>query len=269
VIGYSTNFLSVMKTKLLVILIAADLGGTAAFAAPGAWTDDSQFSLSSGHEYSSGKYSIANAGDMLAIPATGEYETGQWMFKVATPFIRTSGTIGTASGFGRIRADGAASDNQPGLGNTIAAASYNIYSGMASTFGINLTGKIKLNTADPGLSTGQNDYAAQAEAYQSIDKFTALGSLGYKVLGIPAGININKVIYGSFGGAYQLDDKINGGVDLSLSQGPYAAGDGHKELTAYVSRKINKNFRAKGYVLKGFSSGSPDSTLGAQVYYGF
>ncbi|MDH4235006.1 MAG: hypothetical protein OEV15_07725, partial [Gallionella sp.] len=91
----------------------------------------------------------------------------------------------------------------------------------------------------------------------------------YKILGSPAGINMNKMIYGSFGGTYQLDDKMNGGVDFSLSQSPSATSAGQRELTAYVSRRINKNFKAKGYLLKGFSNGSPDSGLGAQVYYGF
>src|SRR5574340_452644 len=62
---------------------------------------------------------------------------------------------------------------------------YNIYSGRASGFGIDLTGKVKLNTADFGLHRGRNDYAAQADAYQSFDNFTALGSLGYKFLGNP------------------------------------------------------------------------------------
>jgi hypothetical protein len=155
------------------------------------------------------------------------------------------------------------------LGDTVASASYNIYSGKASTFGIDLTGKVKVKAADPGLGIGQNDYAAQAAAYQKFNRFTAQGSLGFSVLGSSATINMNKVIYGSFGGSYQLNDKMHGGVDLNLTQSPSFTGDGHRELTAYVSRKIGKNFKAKGYVLKGFSNGSPDSSLGAQVQYGF
>jgi hypothetical protein len=250
-----------MKNILLIALMVANLGEVPAFAAPADWAADNQFSLSTVYDFGSSK----EEANMLATPATGEYESGQWMFKVAIPYARTAGTGGAAFGMGHIKADDTARDQPPGL----AAASYNIYSGTASTFGINLTGKVKLNTVSAGLGSGQNDYAAQADAYQSIDKFTALGSLGYKVLGNPAGINMNRVVYGSFGGSYQLDDEINGGVDLSLSQNPFALRDGHTELTAYVSRRINKNFKAKGYVLKGFSNGSPDSSLGAQVYYGF
>ena len=250
--------------------MVANLGWAAAVAAPGVWTDDNKFSLSNGFDYSAGKYGSANTPDMLSFPAaTGEYETGQWMFKVAVPYARISGTGGAATGIGLIGTGAIAKVMQSDLGDPVAAASYNIYSGKASTFGIDLTGKVKLRTAEAGLDIGQNDYAAQADAYQNFNKFTALGSLGYKVLGSPAGISMNKVIYGSFGGSYQLDDKIHGGVDLNLTQSPSLTGDGHRELTAYVSRKISKNFKAKGYVLKGFSNSSPDSSLGAQVHYGF
>jgi len=258
-----------MKKITFIFLVAVNFGGAAAIAAPGPLTDDDQFSLSAGFDYSSGKYFLASSTDRRSNPMTGEYENGQWMLKVAVPFSMISSTRVATPGIGNIRADGVAKGTQFGLGDTVAAASYNIYSGKASTFGIDLTGKVKLNSAETGIGFGQNDYAAQADAYQSFNNFTALGSLGYKILGSPAGISMNKVIYGSFGGSYQLDDKLNGGVDIKLSQNPYSMGEGHRELSAYVSHKISKNFKAKGYVLKGFSNGSPDSSLGAQVYYGF
>lgn len=258
-----------MKINNLIFLIVACFCTATAYAAPGGRAGDNQFSLSSGFDYNSGSYGTANTADMLSIPANGEYENGQWMLKVVVPYTRISTMGSVVPQTGHIMVDSIASDKQSGLGDTVAAASYNIYSGKASTFGIDLTGKIKLKTVDVGLGIGQNDYAAQADAYQSFNKFTALGSLGYKVMGSPAGINMNKMIYGSFGGSYQLNDKMSGGVDLNLSQSPSTTGEGHRELTAYVSRKINKNFKAKGYVLKGFSNGRPDSSLGAQVYYGF
>lgn len=259
---------SAMKNKILIFLVAANLGSAAAFAGPGAWAGNNQFSLSTGLDYRSGKYT-ARTTDLLSVPAADEYETGHWMLQVAVPYARISGTGGSVPGIGSIRAGGAASDTQSDLGGTVAAASYNIYSGRASGFGIDLTGKVKLNTADFGLHRGRNDYAAQADAYQSFDNFTALGSLGYKFLGNPAGINMNKALYGSFGGSYRLDDSLYGGVDLSLSQSPTAMGEGQRELKAFVGHRINKNFKAKGYVLKGFSNGSQDSSLGAEIYYGF
>lgn len=258
-----------MKNILLIILIAANLAGAIACAAPDAQTDDNIFSLTTGFDFSSGRYSASDTTGMLSIPAVGEYEAGPWTFKVIVPSARISGIDRALPRGEHITADSAAIDSQYGRNDTVAAASYNIYSGGESTFGVDLTGKVKLNATDAGFGAGQKDYAAQADAYQSFNKFTALGSLGYKVLGNSAGTSMGKAVYGSFGGSYRLDDYMNGGVDLSLTQNASISGTGRRELSAYVSRKINKNFRAKGYVLKGFTNGSPDSSLGAQIYYGF
>ena len=264
----------IMKYRLLTILIATGFGSASAYAAPDFWTDDKKFSLSAGFDYKSGQYDTPNTTEMLAVPATGEYENGPWTIKVKAPNARVS-SPGTAP-FG-IPHPGTGSfsvgnftgvDTHSGLDKTVAAATYNLYSGEQSKYGINLTGKVRLNSPIEGLST-QNEYAAQADAYQSFNRFTALGSLGYRISGRPTGINMDKVLYGSFGGSYQLDEALYGGIDLSLSQDSSLAGSGQREISAYVSHKFSKNFKAKGYVLKGFSNSSPDSTLGAKVYYGF
>jgi hypothetical protein len=119
------------------------------------------------------------------------------------------------------------------------------------------------------LGLSQNDYAAQMDVYQSLDKFTAKGSLGSRVQGNPTGIILNPVLYGSFGGVYQLTGQTSTGVDMSLFQDPSSTGTTQHELTAYVSYKLDKNLKARGYLLKGISNGNPSSALGGQVYYGF
>lgn len=258
-----------MKCKVLTALLAGALSGAAAFTAAEAWAGDEKFGLSTGFDYSTGKYGTAISTGILSIPVTGKYETGPWAFKLTVPYVRISGAGGVVPGVGRFKTGGTASSRQSGLGDTVAAASYNIYPGSASTPGVDLTGKVKLSTADKGLGSGANDYAAQADVYQSLDKFTAMGSLGSRVLGSPAGITLNTVLYGSFGGAYQFTKQTSGGVDMGLAQNPSATGARQQELTAYVSHKIGKNLKAQGYVLKGFSDGSPDNGVGAAVFYGF
>jgi hypothetical protein len=253
------------------VLLATALGGSATLAASKSWADGGQFSLSSGPISSSDKYTTTKSADILSNPVIGKYQTGPWVFKLTVPDPGISGTGGVVPEIGRIRIANAANSSQSHFGDTVAAATYDIYSGSASTFGIGLTGKVKLGMADKltGLGTGQNDYSAEANAYQNFDRFTALGSLGYKVLGNPAGISADSVLYGSFGGTYQLNDQMSGGVDISLAQNPSATSAEQRQLTAYVSHMINKSMKARGYVLKGFTSGSPDTGLGAQVYYGF
>lgn len=239
-----------MKSNiLLTTIVAATLNVTAAFAAP----VDERFSLSTRFDFSSNKY-----------------EAGPWVFKLTVP-AGISGAGGMAPEIGYIRTDHIDGSTQSGFSNTEAAATINVYAGSASTPGIDLTGKVKVNMADKNKALGlnKNDYAAQMDVYQSLDKFTAKGSLGSKVLGNPTGIILNPVLYGSFGGVYQLTGKTSTGVDMNLSQDSSSTGAMQHELTAYVSYKLDKNFKARGYVLKGFSNGNPNRSLGGQVYYGF
>ena len=56
---------------------------------------------------------------------------------------------------------------------------------------------------------------------------------------------------------------------MSLAQRPSATAAGQQELTAYVNYKIDSHLNAQGYVLKGFSDGSPDRGVGALLSYGF
>lgn len=258
-----------MKNRMLTAWLATTLGGAALLAAPAAWADNEKFSLATGFDYSTGKYGTASSTDIFSIPVIGKYETGPWVFKLTAPYVRISGMGGVVPGMGRIRTSGSTGNTQSGLGDTIAAATYNLYEESESTLGVDLTGKVKLATADTGLGSGANDYAAQMDVYQSLDKFTAMGSLGSKVMGSPTGITLKSVFYGSFGGVYQFTNQTSGGVDMSLAQSPSALAARQQELTAYVSYKIDNHFKAQGYVLKGFSSGSPGKGVGALVSYGF
>ena len=242
-----------MNKKFLTALVAGILGAVASFAAPAAWADDQRFSLSSGFDYSSDKY-----------------ETGPWMFKLTAP----TGLPATKSAdpeMERLRTGLSTGNTQLGLGDTEAAASYNLYAGSASSPEINLTGKVKVYGADKYSLFGlnQNDYAAQMDVYQNLDKFTAKGTLGSKVLGSQTGITINPLLYGSFGGIYQFTEKTSTEIDMSLSQGSSATGVMRQEFSAFVNYKLDNNFKARGYVLRGTSNGTPNNTFGGQVYYGF
>lgn len=242
-----------MKNKTLIALVAGFLSVAAAFATQGAWAAGQRFSLSTAFDNSS-----------------DQYGAGPWIFKFTAP----SGIAGTTSvvpEIGSKSANGVASSSRFGLTNTEAAASYNIYAGSASTPEINLTGKVRVNMADTSSIFGlkQNDYAAQMDVYQSLDKFTAKGSLGSRVLGSQTGITLSPLLYGSFGGIYRFTEQTSTGIDMSLSQDPAASGIMQQELSAYVNYKLDKNFKARGYVLREYSNGNQNNFLGGQVYYGF
>ena len=254
---------------LITRLLATALTGVSLLLVSTAWADSGKFSLATGFDYSAGKYGTTSSTSIFSIPVIGKYETGPWLFKLTTPYIRISGLGGVVPGTGRVKPKGAASTTQSGLGDAVVAATYSLYEDRAAARGIDLTGKVKLSTADANLGSGANDYAAQMDIYQSEDRFTAMGMLGSKILGNPAGITLNTVLYGSFGGVYQFSKRTSGGIDMSLAQRPSATAAGQQELTAYVNYKIDSHLNAQGYMLKGFADGSPDRGVGALLSYGF
>jgi hypothetical protein len=241
-----------MKNNILITL-AGILGGLSALAATAAWAGDQRFSLSSAFD---------NGSD--------EYTSGPWAFKLTAP-PGLEVPMRPATGIGEIKNPDVARNPQFGLSETEAAASYNIYAGSASSPEINLTGKVTLNLGDKSSVFGlkQNDYSAQMDVYQSLDKFTAKGTLGSKVQGSPTGIILSPVLYGSFGGIYQFTEQTSTGVDMSLSQDVTTPGAMQQEVSAYVNYKLDKNLKARGYVQRGYSNGNPNNILGGQVYYGF
>lgn len=256
-----------MKNRLLAIFVMCSLGNATAYAA-----DGDNFYMATGFDYSSGRYGSASTTTILSIPVVGRYETDLWVFKLTVPYIRISGVGDVVSGGKRFKAATTAktiSTTRSGLGDVVAAATYNLYSGSENDSGADLTGRVKFGTADTDLGTGQNDYAAQVDVYRGFDRFTAMGALGYEVLGSPAGVDVNNVAYGTLGGAYRFTGQTSGGAEMRLSQKPSTAGAEQRELTVYASHRMDEGLDVRGYVLKGFADGSPDSGFGVMVSSGF
>jgi hypothetical protein len=73
---------------------------------------------------------------------------------------------------------------------------------------------------------------------------------------------LSDAAYGILGGYYQFTDQTGGGAEMRFSQKLFPTGEGPRELTAYVSHRFDDSLKISGYVLKGFSDGSPDSGFG-------
>ena len=96
-----------------------------------------------------------------------------------------------------------------------------------------------------------------------------MGSLDYEVLGSPAGFDMNNVVYGILGGNYKFTDQTSGGAEMRLSQKPSATGAEQRELTVYARHRIEEGINIRGYMLKGFADGSPDSGFGVMISSSF
>ncbi len=243
-----------------------------AFVSASALADD-QLSLTTGFDYSTGKYGNATATEILYIPVTAKYEADKLTLKLTVPYISVTGPGGVIQGFGKVpttttttttmgrfgRTSTGATTTNSGLGDVVASAGYNVYAGDALS--LDAVGKIKFGTADvnKGLGTGQNDYSGQIDGYymftgQSTFMFTG----GYKKIGAPPGIPTNNVPYGMLGLDQKTSEVTNVGVMYNFVKSVSPTIPDQKDVTFYVMQKLASGLKLQASLLKGFTNSSPD-----------
>lgn len=233
---------------------------------------DSGFSLTTGMDYSSGKYGGTQSTDILYIPLTGRYETGRWVLQLTVPYVSITGPGNVTQGGIVLGSAKTARTTEAGLGDVVAGATYNVYGETGpDPLLIDLTGKVKFGTADEkkGLGTGSNDYSTQVDMYKTMGLFTALGTVGYKVMGNAPGLKLDNVFYGSLGGVYKISQQTSGGLILDLRQKVTPTGASQRDVTAFISHKINQDWKTQLYAVDGFSNASPDWGAGAMLTRSF
>ncbi len=226
--------------------------GLLAFAQGALAADAGEFSLGVGFNYSSGEYGTSTITEILSIPVIARYDHGPWIFKLTIPYLSISGGTSVVPGIGRVtssnpkrRGDGASEATATGLGDIVASATYTAFYNSATTFGVDVTGRVKLGTADrdQGLGTAEP------------------GSSPF--------IQLNSVLNATAGASYKLDERNSAGLSVDTRERASPSGSPQRELTAFWTQKIDRTWKAQAYVLKGFANGSPDWGVGASVARSF
>lgn len=223
-------------------------------------------SVSTGFDYSTGKYGGNTSTNILYVPVTGKMQFDNLFLKLTVPFVSMSSAGDVIRGMGRVRnTTTTRTTTQSGLGDVVASAGYTVLEAGALMFDV--VGKIKFGTADAAknLGTGANDYSAQLDGYYSLNKTTLFATAGYKVIGAPAGVSVNNITYGTLGLSHQTGDKTSVGVMLDAAQAISALSQGTSEMTVFVSNKISSTLKLQAYLLKGFSDSSPDLGGGLMI----
>ena len=261
-----------MKTKLIATAVTltslTGLASQCAFA-----EDNGVFTLTSGVDYSSGKYGTNQRTDITSVPVIGKYEIDRLTLKLTVPYVTITGPGNVSPGIGKFKDSKIVTkrSTESGLGDIVAGATYNLYEGSASAPAIDITEKIKFGTADEnkGLGTGKTDYSTQVDLYQAYGDFTALAGLGYRVYGDTNAAPLKNVFYGSLGGTYKVAPSSSVGVVYDYRPAITSNGSAMSEATAFINYKLTPNWKAQGYLVKGFADGSPDYGIGALVSYVF
>jgi hypothetical protein len=240
--------------------------------------DNGVWTAGTGIYYSSGDYGTSATTTILAVPFSARYERGPWTLRASVPYLEISGPSAVIPGVGAVsnsnprrRGTATSAATASGFGDVVTSATYAAYYDRASQFGVDVTGKLKIATADPdqGLGTGEHDFAALADLYKVVGKTTLFAGAGYHVLGSSAYIPLDNVWSASVGGSYRIDERDSAGVTYDARQRVSPSASPQRELTAFWARRLDRAWRAQLYALKGFANGSPDWGAGLSLAYSF
>ena len=231
------------------------------------------FTLRAGVEYSTGQYGGSEDIEDVYIPITGLLNTGKWGFRATVPFLQVKGPEGTEFGPGGEPLPGTGNIvTESGLGDIYLGLTYfDLYTSADRRFLVDITGKVKLGTADEGkgLGTGETDYSIQLDGYRFFDHFSLFGTLGYKVRGQPSYSSLDDVWFASLGGSLPIATRTRIGLSVNISPSAYSDRENLGDLSLYLSHWSQGSWRYSGYLSAGFSDSSPEMGAGFSVGYHF
>ena len=240
--------------------------------------DDTELRLGLGADYSRGKYGSGTETTIFSIPFTARYETERWTFKGSLPWLEVTGPSNFLPGFGHVDNSGkskkrnfAGTATESGIGDTVLSATYNAWYDDDLERGIDLTGRVKLPTADAakGLGTGSTDFSAQLDAYRTFDRWTLFADVGYYWFGHSDYVELKNAINYGIGASQKMNDRDSIGASLDGRQKSSVGGAPQRELTFFWNRRMNRDTRFQAYALVGLANGSPDFGIGVTAAKSF
>jgi Putative MetA-pathway of phenol degradation len=211
---------------------------------------------------------------MLSIPFTARYELDRWTYKLTVPWLEVKAPADVVPGVGRVDASGkpkrrnfVGTKSESGLGDIVGAATYNTWYDEDQERGIDLTGRVKLPTADAakGLGTGSTDFSAQLDTYQTFDRTTLFADVGYYWFGHSDYVALKNAVNYGIGASQKINDSDSLGASFDGRQKASVGGAPQRELTFFWNRRTDSNTRFQAYVLFGMANGSPDFGLGVSA----
>lgn len=226
--------------------------------------------VTSGVDYSRGRYGFSSSTEVLSLPFEITRETGQWVFRAMFSWLNITGPSAAAltGGDGGLTRPTSASES--GFGDVYVDATFRAGE-IGGGVHLDTTLRAKLPTADErrGLGTGEPDYYAQVTAYRTFGRVTPFASAGYRVLGDSDRYQLRDGAYASGGAHFRTSERtiVTAALDWRDRIGPGA--DAAKEASLAVTHDITPHWRLLAYGLKGFSDASPDTGGGVRLSYRF
>lgn len=227
--------------------------------------------LGVGFDLSVGDYGGREASDIVQVPVSASYEKGPLRLKLVIPYRQVIGPGNVVpAGVNAIpvvgRRPGERRENS-GLGDIVAGASYNVMYLPERPLLLSLAMNFKFPTADEsnGLGTGETDYSLQADAITALNDLSLFGAIGYESFGSPDAFTLKNAIFMRAGGAYPYARESAAGLILEWRQAASPGVPSPLETTVFVKQRLSPVLDLYGYILKGWSKGSPDLGFGVSI----
>lgn len=218
-----------------------------------------RFGLSAGADYGRTRSSGLEDTKTAYLPVVGRYETDNWLIKITVPWVSITGS-GNIVGGDQLTVVNQSNANrgrrESGLGDIVTSVTWTAIA--TGSFVLDLTGKVKLGTAEKakGLGTGENDYSGQVDVYQSFGKTTLLAGLGYRRYGDMPDLVLKDVPFGSLGLTYKAAPAATVGAIFDYRPPIVEGRKPIAEFTPFLSYKFGPDDKVQLYGVYGLTQAS-------------
>jgi len=233
---------------------------------------DRSITLSTGIDYSSGRYGLPQTTDIVVGLSDIALTAGAFRFSASVPYLNIVGPAYVVVGSGGTPVlinprKGSNSTVRDGWGDLNLGATFSWQPDNLEGYQFDFTGRTKLATADAGkgLSTGEDDVSLSVDVTRDIGAWSPFVTFGYLVPGSPRAYSLNSAPQFSVGTSVQLSDDFvamasydfNGAISSSLADA--------QQVFASGSWLFSERLAFTIYAEAGFTSGAPRVGTGLLV----
>jgi Fe-S-cluster containining protein len=284
--------------KLVLIfcffVLALSLPVSANAAPPTDVKGPNMYSAALGVEYGSGDYGTDITTDAVTTKLIlGWKPMERLLFSLEIPYLYQSNSVTTSFGMGRFRTgsmqqvggtqrpmrNGSSSfastfdvtKSQSGLGDLVLKGGCIIYTEEDRIPEIRPEAYVKFPTADKnkGLGTGEFDGGVGVALNKWLDSWNGYFEGVYNFIGKSQDFKLNNFFSYEAGVGYKLSERFMPAIGLKGATSPGEGSPAPFEMRIKALYNITGTLGVDGYLAKGFSDGSPDYGLGAEISFQF
>lgn len=242
------------------------VGAVAASNVAAAQQDTNSFELSTGFDYSVGKYGAAVDTTVKDVPLEAKAQLGRLRLQASLPYVWITGPGQIVGGVVVGSSTPGAVAERHGIGDLNLGAAYRLTTEHGALPMIELGGNVKLPTANTTIGTGETDYGVNVALYKSVGpQITLFGSVGYSWLGSPAAYQLENGITAYGGLNVRPDPAVNVGASVSYRE-PVATGlQGQAVVSPYLTYRFSQRLGLTAYATAGLNDASPRVGAGVRL----